>query len=741
MNTFCYKTQSIGILFILMFTELIAQNNGLLYELNQQGEGNCAGSTVILSVNSAVNIITTEMSVVGSTLAIAGGNVINNGGKIVVQRGVCWATNQNPSINNAITSNGGGLGLYTSDLYQLTPNTTYFLRAYALTSDGGVYYGNEISFSTSSIVGTINSCGVENIFNGELTYSSLIDIDGNIYKTIVIGNQEWMAENFKATRYSNGDSVTFIADPDIWINTGEGAWSNLEGDTFYNCNCGNVYNWYAVSDERNLCPNGWHVPNDQDWNNLLGFVDPEFSPISADAFGINSFIFPTQSDTASYFLKSKNFNLLELPGSYNQSGFSALACGNKSAIDGIHYGFSIPTTFWSSSPGYYYPYTGFEESLEGITRTLYNQNNSVYKNSLNVGNGFPVRCVKNEYVVQLGEINELKCDQYIIASNLIPGAQISNIPINIPYSGANGGIINEMSIQSLNTDELYLNWNADFLGGPYGVIEMQLSGTIPNVDTMRFEIELGGGNCQLKLPTNNASAKLNQDCHTCGARGSHNPEKIYGVSSDVDGQLYQTIQIGNQTWFAENLKTTHYNNGDLIFEVNESPGFVAVNEGAWCYFDYNPQYNCPYGKLYNWQAASDPRGLCPVGWHVSTLSDWQELVAEVDSISIDTLNLPTFILSESANFKLRSTSRQFSTDPNSNASNSSGFSAIPGGLTSYYNDDTFELLGVYSSWWFIPTPEYQIQYPSINFTTENNTVYINENYNYSRGLSIRCVKD
>jgi uncharacterized protein (TIGR02145 family) len=733
------KIVSIACVFGGLLNSIVAQTQ-LQYQLNQQGSGSCSGSTVTLSVSTSVNITTAAVSEISSSFAISGGNISNDGGNPITQRGVCWSTSPNPTTTDNITNNGNGLGSFTSSLSELAANTTYYIRAYAINS-AGIFYGNEVSFTSISLEGTINSCGLENVFNGELNYSSLVDIDGNVYKTIVIGNQEWMAENLKAARYNNGDSVTFISDPDLWINTSEGAWSNLDGDTFYNCNCGNVYNWYAVSDERNLCPTGWHVPTDQDWDNLLGFIDLEFSPIAADAFGSSSFSFPTQSDTAGKLLKSNIFGWFEPPGSYNQAGFSALSCGLKSAFDGIHYGYGTSTAiFWSASPSYNSNYA-LPNGPKGVTRTLYDFNNSVYKNSLVNGNGFPLRCVKDEIVVQAGTINELKCNQYVIRSNLNSGTQISSMPINIPYSGGNGGIIEGVSIQALNSAELNLTSYSSLLGGPFGIIEMQLSGNIPDVDTVRFEIEVGGRNCQLKLPTNNTALKVNQDCHTCGAKGVHNPEKLYGVASDIDGQLYLTIEIGNHTWFAENLKTLRYSNGDFISEVNESPGLVAVNEGAWCYYDYNPQYNCPYGKLYNWQAVSDPRGVCPDGWHVSTLTDWQELIATLDSTTIDTLNLPTYILSETVNSKLRSTSKQFSTDPNLNATNSFGFSALPGGVTSYFDKDYFNLLGGYCFWWLMPNPEYPIQYPSINFTTENNTVYINGNYDFGRGLSIRCVKD
>ena len=101
------------------------------------------------------------------------------------------------------------------------------------------------------------------------TYGTVTDIDGNVYKTVKIGNQIWMAENLKTTRYANGDIIPNITDGKEWNNLKTGAWCFFKNETKYNSIYGKLYNWYAVADSRNICPKGWHVPTDNEFRILI----------------------------------------------------------------------------------------------------------------------------------------------------------------------------------------------------------------------------------------------------------------------------------------------------------------------------------------------------------------------------------------------------------------------------------------------------------------------------------------
>ena len=98
--------------------------------------------------------------------------------------------------------------------------------------------------------------------------------------------------------------------------------------------------------------------------------------------------------------------------------------------------------------------------------------------------------------------------------------------------------------------------------------------------------------------------------------------------TDIDGNVYKTVRIGDQIWMAENLNVSHFRNGDVITQAESREEWVqAASEGkpAWCYYDNNPENGNKYGKLYNWFAIVDPRGISPEGWHISSDNEWTTL--------------------------------------------------------------------------------------------------------------------
>ena len=151
-----------------------------------------------------------------------------------------------------------------------------------------------------------------------------------------------------------------------------------------------------------------------------------------------------------------------------------------------------------------------------------------------------------------------------------------------------------------------------------------------------------------------------------GAVSVHNPNVYYGIMTDQEGNVYRTIQIGNQLWMAENLKTTKYRNLDPIPNVTDNTAWNSLTTGAWCYLGNNSSNDCPYGKLYNWYAANDTRQICPSGWHIPTSSDINILVSYLGGASI-------------AGGKMKSTGSDYWQSPNIGATNESGFSALSGG--------------------------------------------------------------
>ncbi len=101
------------------------------------------------------------------------------------------------------------------------------------------------------------------------------DIDGNVYQTAQIGNRIWMASDLKTSRYRNGDSIPYVQKNEAWKNLTSGALSYVNNDAATGINSGKLYNWYAVNDPRGLCPDGWHIPTDEEWKKLSDFLGGE----------------------------------------------------------------------------------------------------------------------------------------------------------------------------------------------------------------------------------------------------------------------------------------------------------------------------------------------------------------------------------------------------------------------------------------------------------------------------------
>ena len=198
-------------------------------------------------------ISTTSVTGITNNSATSGGNVTSIGASTVTAKGVCWNVSPHPTIANSSTTNGTNTGSFNSSITGLLPNTTYYVRAYA-TNAQGTNYGNEITFTTQP-----NSLTVT-------------DIDGNVYTTVTIGTQTWMVENLKVTHYRNGDIIPNITDATQWGNLTIGGWCYYNNDVQNNNIYGKLYNWFTVSDTRNVSPTGWHIPTDADWTTLATFL-------------------------------------------------------------------------------------------------------------------------------------------------------------------------------------------------------------------------------------------------------------------------------------------------------------------------------------------------------------------------------------------------------------------------------------------------------------------------------------
>jgi uncharacterized protein (TIGR02145 family) len=328
--------------------------------------------------HKTVPVVTTAaVDAVTETTAQCGGTVTSDGGAAVTARGVCWSTGQSPTIADSKTIDGSGTGSFTSSITDLSADTEYHVRAYA-TNSVGTGYGVSRPFQTeSSGTGTVT------------------DVDGNVYKTVRIGTEWWMAENLRVTHYRNGGGIQMAmtggqpwmaGNPiathhpygdEIPLVTDNAAWSTLTTGAYciYDNNesnaeiYGNLYNWYAVADSRGIAPVGWHVPIDAEWQILVDIVGGDL--IAGGAL--------KEAGTAHW---------IDPNTGTNEFGFTALPGGYR-LINGTYRGIGTNTLFWSCTedPDAFMPFAWY--------RSLFNSSSSILRLSDSKNIGMSVRCVRD----------------------------------------------------------------------------------------------------------------------------------------------------------------------------------------------------------------------------------------------------------------------------------------------------------------------------------------------------------
>jgi uncharacterized protein (TIGR02145 family) len=204
--------------------------------------------------------------------------------------------------------------------------------------------------------------------------------------------------------------------------------------------------------------------------------------------------------------------------------------------------------------------------------------------------------------------------------------------------------------------------------------------------------------------------------------------------TDVDGNSYNTVLIGSQTWMQQNLDVSHYRNGDIIPQVQDPIEWSNMTIGAWCYYENNTDNGTVLGKLYNWYAINDPRGLAPMGYHVPSKSEWNSLIQFLGGFDL-------------AGRKMKAISNLWENLQVFGATNSSGFTGLPGGARRL--DGSFINKNLMGYWWS------STELPDIivgNVTLDNPEAYLysidyrynyilEEQYSKPVGFSVRCIRD
>ena len=264
--------------------------------------------------------------------------------------------------------NNGGTWI---QIGEVAADITQYLNA-------GVNYGVNYTYRVYAYTSS-NQSGYSNTAELYLFETDAVtDIDGNVYQTVKIGDQWWMAENLKVTRYRNGYAIANVTGTSEWAGLSTGSYCNYDNDVNNTTTYGSLYNWYAVNDNHNFAPQGWHLPSDEEWKEMEMHLGMSLSEAESTGYrGIDEG--GKMKETGTTHWNSPN------TGATNESGFTALPGGYRSG-SGYFSNLGNDAYFWSSTEG---------SSSAAWYRYLYHNNSQVSRNEGNKCFGFSVRCVKD----------------------------------------------------------------------------------------------------------------------------------------------------------------------------------------------------------------------------------------------------------------------------------------------------------------------------------------------------------
>jgi len=490
-------------------------------------------------------IYTDSITSLSHNMAEVACNVVNNGGSPVTSRGICWGYIQNPTIANQHAMGGSGTGSYTVVISGIYPSSTYYIRSFAVNA-AGITYGNQLTINTPA----------------PPSYP-VYDIDGNGYDTIRIGNQYWLKQNLTTSRYTDGDSIAQAATQAEWpglISGGTGWLSSSNYPAFY----GKLYNWYAVTTD-NLCPVGWRVPTDGDFNVLIQYLN------GANSAGDKLKLADTQYWINNTFTAT------------NSSEFSAYPGGMRSTW-GSFQNIGTQANFWSAS----------ESSItHASSKQLLNTSTGITTQNADKKSGFSVRCI--------GDFDPLNPDmpEITLDTPITLTKASATLAVNIHHQGSS-----PVSIRGVcwsTTPLPTINSQTVFSGSGGGSFNTTISGLISGYYyyARAFAINANG------------------IVYTSQVRFRTRFGDVYPVY-DIDNNGYDTVRIGNQLWLKQNLKTTRYNNGTSIPLVETNLAWSGLTTGAYCWYNNDSANYAEYfGALYNHYAVTSGN-ICPAGWHAPT---------------------------------------------------------------------------------------------------------------------------
>ena len=691
-------------------------------------------------------LTTSAISSITSTSANAGGNISSDGGAAVSVRGLVYGTASNPTLSNTILTIGSGVGGYAGTISGLTPNTTYYVRAYA-TNSAGTGYGNEISFQTLPVaVPTLVTTDASGITQTTVTSGGTISNDGGAIVTergIVYGtSSNPTTANTKVSSGSGTGSfnvnVTALTSNTTYyirayaINSaGTGYGNNITFQTTVPA-VPSLTTRELLNITNTTATGGGSITNDGGSNitskGICWGTSPNPTTLDSkttDGTGTETFasFITGLSASVTYYVRAYATNSTGT-GYGNQQAFTTnfttntLAVVTSTSVTGLT---TIQATFNAevSSQG-----GGTVTERGAVWNTTGNP--TVNSNRVPSGAGTGVYTATltglsggSNYYVRAYAINNFGISYGVeIHFTTLFGLAtlITNNVISYSTSASSGGNIIDNGGSTVTARGVV--WNTTGSPTISDSKTIDSSGTGSYVSSMTSLSPSSTYYVRAYATNSTGTVYGNQQTFTTTATSQ--------TVTDIDGNTYNTVQIGTQVWMSENLKTSRYRNGGSIPYVVGNTEWQADTTGAWSYYDHDAANDPIYGKLYNWYTTLGDT-LCPTGWHVPSDTEWTTLTTYLGGESV-------------AGGKMKSVGTVYWNDPNIGATNESGFSALPGGYRSI--DGSFYNISSHTVFWSA-TELY-------NSFARGRRLYVYASfvkssdygiYDKSVGASLRCLKD
>ncbi|MBU6169550.1 MAG: hypothetical protein KGQ86_10960 [Bacteroidetes bacterium] len=692
-------------------------------------------------------LTTTSVSSISFTSVIVGGNITSDGGAAVSARGLVYGTTSNPTLSNTILTIGSGTGSFSGSITGLTPNTTYFVRAYA-TNSAGTGYGNEITFQTLPVaVPTLITTDASGITQTTVTSGGTVSNDGGATVTergIVYGTSA--NPTTSDTKVSSGSgtgsfsvNVTALTPNTTYyirsyaINSaGTGYGNNITFQTTVPA-VPSLTTRELLNITNTTATGGGSITNDGGSSitakGICWSISP--NPTTADSKTTDG----TGTATFTSFIIGLSANVTYYVRAYaiNSTG---TGYGNQQTFTTSSTSNTLPVVTSTSVTGLTTVQATFNAEVNSQGGGTVTERGAVWNTSGNPtvnSNRIPSGAGTGVYTATITGLSG--GSNYYVRAYAINNFGIS-YGVEIPFTtlfGLATLTTNNVIAQSITASS---GGNITDNGGSTVTVRGVVWNNTPNPTISDSKTTDGSGtgsfvsNMTTLSPSTTYYVRAYATNSTGTAYGNQQTFTTTATSqtvTDIDGNTYNTVQIGTQVWMSENLKTSRYRNGGSIPYVLGNTDWQALTTGAWSYYNHDEANNAVYGKLYNWYTTLGDT-LCPTGWHVPSDAEWTTLATYLGGESV-------------AGGKMKSIGTVYWNSPNTGATNESGFSVLPGGSRS--SDGSFTNFRNYAFFWSA-TEGASSDKAWHRFLFNDYGVVFRSSislYSKSVGASVRCLRD